>query len=383
MRIHLIQAIALAVLGGLMPWIDAGLEACDTPVFQQALEVWEPDRYQARVLHHGRLSAEDAGLVQTLRAGAVEPAAPVNVEIGTIDLREDPSAGDRWLAASQARDAFPKLVLRYPLGSGAGAPLWSGPLTSAAARGLLDSPVRREIARRLMDGDAIVFVLLETGSVVQDSVSAGRLRHLLADMKTAIEPFVQVEDLKPTLSMVRLSRNDPAEQVLVRTLLGSEPDLESYADRPIVFPVFGRGRVLCALVGEGISRETIQEVCAFLVGPCSCLVKAENPGFDLLMGAAWERVPGVDPEMERDPLPLVSVPGPRSDEGTPVSGSAMDDGPSSGDAKAGRGGLLANSALLALAAIGAAVVAGSILLRRAGTGKGPVRARGREDDADS
>jgi hypothetical protein len=54
-----------------------------------------------------------------------------------------------------------------------------------------------------------------------------------------------------------------------------------------VFPVFGQGRVLYALVGAGINEMTIAETCGFLVGACSCQVKALNPGTDLLIWADW------------------------------------------------------------------------------------------------
>ena len=56
------------------------------------------------------------------------------------------------------------------------------------------------------------------------------------------------------------------------------------------FSVFGRGRVLYALVGKGIMPETIDTACAFMVGPCSCQVKNQNPGFDLLLSHDWESV---------------------------------------------------------------------------------------------
>ncbi|TWW12353.1 hypothetical protein E3A20_01920, partial [Planctomyces bekefii] len=35
----------------------------------------------------------------------------------------------------------------------------------------------------------------------------------------------------------------------------------------------GRGRVLYALVGDGIAEGTIAAACDFLTGPCSCQVK--------------------------------------------------------------------------------------------------------------
>ncbi len=52
--------------------------------------------------------------------------------------------------------------------------------------------------------------------------------------------------------------------------------------------MFGRGRLLYALVGEGINADNISEACQFMAGPCSCVVKDYNPGTDLLMTVDWE-----------------------------------------------------------------------------------------------
>lgn len=92
---------------------------------------------------------------------------------------------------------------------------------------------------------------------------------------------------KIAFSVLEVSKKDENERLLISMLLGSEPDLHNLKE-PMVFPVFGRGRALYVLVGEGINRENIAEACYFLVGPCSCQVKGMNPGVDLLMTVDWE-----------------------------------------------------------------------------------------------
>jgi hypothetical protein len=94
-------------------------------------------------------------------------------------------------------------------------------------------------------------------------------------------------DLKIAFSIVPLSRDDPAEAAFREMLLGCEPGLKEETG-PMAFPIFGRGRVLCALVGEGISKLNIEEVCGFVSGPCSCIVKYQNPGVDMLMDVQWD-----------------------------------------------------------------------------------------------
>ena len=61
-----------------------------------------------------------------------------------------------------------------------------------------------------------------------------------------------------------------------------------YKRQPIVFPTFGRGRALFALVGEGINTDNLREAIAFITGPCGCEVKMLNPGVDLLMAENWD-----------------------------------------------------------------------------------------------
>jgi hypothetical protein len=75
----------------------------------------------------------------------------------------------------------------------------------------------------------------------------------------------------------------------VRQLLGSEPDLAGLSE-PMAFPVFGRGRVLYALVGAGITAENVRKAAEFLGGDCSCTVKRDNPGTDLLLIADWGEI---------------------------------------------------------------------------------------------
>ncbi|MHC4727968.1 MAG: hypothetical protein ACYS17_12150, partial [Planctomycetota bacterium] len=95
-------------------------------------------------------------------------------------------------------------------------------------------------------------------------------------------------ELAYEFSILPVSRSDPNEIMLLSLLLGSEPDLDEYADKPVIFPVFGRGRALYALIGEGINTDNIRETIAFIVGPCGCEIKMMNPGVDLLMAANWD-----------------------------------------------------------------------------------------------
>jgi hypothetical protein len=89
-------------------------------------------------------------------------------------------------------------------------------------------------------------------------------------------------------STVSLSRTDPNERMLLSMIMHSEPDLDEYVKEPMAIPVFGRGRALYTLIGEGINADNIREAAAFLTGPCGCEIKMMNPGVDLLMAVNWD-----------------------------------------------------------------------------------------------
>ena len=81
----------------------------------------------------------------------------------------------------------------------------------------------------------------------------------------------------------------------------------------MAFPVIGRGRVLYALVGKGNFEDTIAMASRFVVGPCSCQVKDQNPGFDLLMNVDWdEKIGGslVSEEASRERSKPIFIPNP-------------------------------------------------------------------------
>ncbi len=258
------------ILCGLCLVVVAPVRACDTPVYRYALENWPADDYRAIVLHRGPLGAEARRLVDQLQ----KRAAAANLTVEVIDL-DQPVKGDvpsRFYKVDVS--AAPALVLRYPAASRIEADAWSGPLNPEAVEALLDSPARRQVAARLHAGEP-VWLLLESGTKEADEAAA----RVVEENRTA----------PPTSSVLRLRRDDPAERVLVRLLLGSEPDLAGRTE-PMAFPVFGRGRVLYALVGAGITPENVRRAASFLGGDCSCTVKRDNPGTDLLLTADWRDV---------------------------------------------------------------------------------------------
>jgi hypothetical protein len=303
----------LLLAGGIGP-----ARACSVPVFRYALERWPADPYLVVVFHQGALAPQHAAWVRDLERGGLAGKMSANLTLRTVDLAAatDPALL-RWWQPLAANTTLPAMVLLHPPGLRRPTPAWHGPLTGDNVGQLLDSPVRREMVRRLLRGDCAVWVLLECGDTKKDTTAVRmletRLKHLEANLKmpelnpadvvggaTASAP----EQLKVRFSTLRLSRESPTERMLVRMLLHTEEDLAA-AREPIAFPIFGQGRVLYALVGPGINPETIDEAGGFLTGACSCIVKAENPGSDLLLAVDWASLvePMIKSDAELPPLP--------------------------------------------------------------------------------
>ena len=272
--------------------------ACDIPVFRYAMEHWAPDPYEVILFHRTPLDDEVREAISRLQTRTANGDLSINLLFRRVDLAEpmDPSTQQLW--QRQSASALPWMVVRYAPAAQSEEAVWSGPFEVATVERLVDSPLRREIGRRLLDGQSAVWVLLESGDRTRDDQAARRLRARLREAAEQLQLPVpsddgssdseaaEVLDLWIEFSMVRLSRNDSAEQLLVAMLLHSEYDLR-LSTQVMAFPIFGRGRALYALVGDGIDDANIRQACAFIVGACSCQIKELCPGRDLLMAVDW------------------------------------------------------------------------------------------------
>jgi len=292
--------------------------ACSVPVFRYALERWPSDPYLVYVFHRGNLSDEANAALDRLKDASVVNRPDGVVDLWITDLSKgepEDLAADVWKKYGEKGD--PLIVVQYPRMIGMPIEVFWGPLNDETVSLLLDSPKRRMVAKRLLEGDTTVFVMVESGDAAKDDATQKRLDQELRRVEKLIEvpdldagewddPVYDTEgppNLKIAFSVVRVSRKDLQERAFLDMLLGCEPDLKKETD-PIVFPIFGRGRLLCALVGDGIARENIEEICAFLTAPCSCQVKYQNPGVDMLMDVHWDEALAGEPSA----IPDVTVP---------------------------------------------------------------------------
>ena len=337
------RAVVLLVCGlASLCALPAG--ACDVPVFRYALQFWAPDAYRVVVFHREPLSSAQQQVVDYLQRSGVEGGGYANVTVSVVDVSGEiePAMRALWemsqaTGGEPAGAALPRLVLAYPRGVARGGVVWAGALTMADAQAIRESAARVEIARRLLADESGVWVLVESGDGKKDEAAADLLTATLAQMPGSLTLATGTLDTLDTpeavtsrpapridFSLLRVSPSVPSERILRAMLMGSEPDLaDRYAGEPMAFPVFGRGRALYALVGKGINAPNVSAACAYLVGMCSCQVKDDNPGTDLLIAADWDGLVTVEPATVPE-LPTVIGPG---DGAAPVNTTVVVDEP--------------------------------------------------------
>lgn len=293
-----------AVIALLIALISMG-EACKVPVFRYALERWESDAYRAVILYRG---ADLKSSVEVLAAPLVN--APANLEVELINVA-DLTEEQKWqIDDVDVVGKIPQLRLHYPHGSNIEAPLWEGPLDTTSVSRVIDSPIRTQLVDAILKGSSTTWILLQCGDASRDAAAETRLRALLdtvtanltipegvvrADEVTAegttkdgqpleMDDVLRTEiPLKIHFPIFTLSRETPAESIFIKMLehFGGKPD------EPVAIPVFGRGRALEGIPASALSKASISGACDYLCGECSCQVKDENPGLDLLLAVDW------------------------------------------------------------------------------------------------
>lgn len=267
--------------------------SCTTPVFRYALEMWPAFNYKVTIIHNGNLSSEQTDAIELLKKSAS------GNRVANIMVQET-SDFNKYNIQEKEK---PQIVLLHPEEHKNNTIIWHGDLTIANVKKIIDSPARQQILKNIQKGDAISWILVESHDQVKNKEASQTLKKEIELLSGKLKLAGDATDVdgKPLdidiinngvhFSMISISRDDPAEEVFIQILLSTEPDLP-FIKSPLAFPVFGRGRVLYALVGKGIKQKLIETTCNAVIGWCSCTVKEDNPGSDLLFTADWEKVAG-------------------------------------------------------------------------------------------
>ncbi|MBV6498049.1 MAG: hypothetical protein CJBNEKGG_00263 [Prosthecobacter sp.] len=253
--------------------IQAQTCACTIPVFRYALDRWETDRFQLIVPASPSPGDAVTDLLRPLRANG-----RANLDITTA---REPGVTQATLLDSKTRQQK----------------IWSGTLDKSSLDSLLDSPGRQKILRHILAGDSIIWVIVGDGSPGAKA-DADRVEKRLKFLENVASlPIQDPNDpdsqlgpgpaLRLKFTTLRIDAKDPAEQILISMLAGPEGRITR--GQAFAAPVFGRGRVLGSWPLSQLDDAALEESSMFLVGRCSCRVKNENPGWDLLLNVDWEK----------------------------------------------------------------------------------------------
>lgn len=277
----LLAAFPRAWLIPILLALVSSANACSLPVFRYALDRWHPDAF---TLHVSAEDAKEPGVAKFLRNFSAASALNLNIE----RITEGPST----LLAPDTKESLSR-------------PIWSGVATVAFLESLSKSSVSREIVTRILKGDSVVWVVVESGNADVDAPFVAALQKRLDYLQQVVRiPEADPTDLSskpgpgPALelkySVLRVPHQSPdnqgspqGEALLVKMLAGAKSGLAD-SNGPWVAAVFGRGRVLGAWPAVGFGDEQIEEIALFLAGACSCQVKRQNPGWDLLLHVDWD-----------------------------------------------------------------------------------------------
>jgi len=286
----------------LLLMLSAVAQACTVPVFRYALERWPAAPYVVTVFVDGEPRGEVKESIEAMQKFADARTAPGNLVVNVVNTGH-PVDGDRvkelW-AEHKKKHAEPFMVVEYPEEDGKEWVCWSGPINYETVNTLLDSPARRQVAKDILSGISATWVLVESGDRAKDDAAAKVLDESLRKFEKEFAlPEIDPDDptsklrsalpLKLKFTTLRIKKDDAAERLFVHQMVAAEKDV-SLDKGPLVFAIFGRGRVMPPLVGEEIVEKYVYEFATFLCGACSCEVKTLNPGTDLLMAADWDAI---------------------------------------------------------------------------------------------
>ena len=261
---------------------------CDTPVYRYAMYNWNAAPYQVFFFHDSRLEGSDSnadgphvdGQSQEANRLLREMSAsdrPLNVNLIEVDV-SDPhfeqlpfavkEAWRRWRQKNDSKISSGSHAIFSPWGR----ELFAGRLDVDTVRAMAESPARKRLCELLQEGHIVAVCLTADKDANNRSVAE------------AVETLPKV---LPLVELLEVSASDPKEAWFVKTLMAAEPDLEEYADETMVFMAYGRARAMLPYVGKGVTAENLARGIAFLSGACSCQVKADNPGIDLLTRWDW------------------------------------------------------------------------------------------------
>ncbi|WP_147870787.1 hypothetical protein [Stieleria maiorica] len=238
--------------------------------------------------------------MKRLTASTDDHGGHANAKVIAVDLAsgKDRSRETLWQEISADDQAtLPHVLVRTKLGQGRTVNHWHAALGDADRMGIFQSPVRNELRDRLLAGHSVVWLLVRSA----DDGKTAAAKLLVEDTFKTLQSKIKLPEgiglpgselyadlpLVVKFSLLEIDPKDPSERFLVRLLSGLRGQAFEEGE-PLLVPVFGRGRALEVIPARDMTPRLMEELTIFLSGACSCQVKEQNPGFDLLIDADWD-----------------------------------------------------------------------------------------------
>ena len=225
--------------------------ACTTRVSEWVLLNSLPETYSLIYFHNGSISETAKKQNEALRAGY----GPGNINISDMS-KEDIKQPYYGLYYKK------RLIANY--------------VNPGELKALTRSPLRERIYEELMGGRLCVMVYLATDNKLKDDKGLQVLKNTINS-----SPFGDI------IAVYELSRNSVDEAHFASLLLNVEDDLKKI-NEPMLFGIFGRFKALEPLLAGGITEENINYMIDYMTAECSCLIKDDLPGTDILFSGNWE-----------------------------------------------------------------------------------------------
>ncbi|HCE42486.1 MAG TPA: hypothetical protein DET40_02940 [Lentisphaeria bacterium] len=295
--------IFISVVIILSAFISAAVDD-STPLFQLGQQKWEPDSYRGIVVFSGEHPADKEKGLNFIEGRIQDKARALNLVVGRADINDKSIIDEKTngILKTFKPDRLPFTVIYFPAISDVEIPLWAGYLTATVAESICDSPARREIARRLIKGDNAVWLLVVSGNDEADAnayqMLSGELRQasgvipepmpVNADPEMVPDEKIIVPAVNPMkMSIIRISKDDKSEIILLEMLNCMEPEIMNAKNDPVIVPIYGKGRILDIFSSDEVNKENVRTALRKLSSPCTEGIKEPASGSDMLMSVNW------------------------------------------------------------------------------------------------
>ena len=308
------------------------LYACKVPVFRYALERWNTDHYTVVVMLDEASESTASEALELLKDRERVSHANLEVEFIRIDQLTDQQV---WqLESFDPEVQTPHFQVFYPERDGRRKLCWEGGLDRETAEQWLESPLRNQIRDDLVAGASAVWLLVdsddaslnaEVKKTLEDGLELAREQiqipdgviprdgasdYLKANPESSMDDVLRSDVPLKVEFVVRSLRRDDEQELAIRQMVAG---MASKDDVPLLVPIFGRGRMLDAIDASSLTTDTVLSACRYMVGECSCTVKTQNPGVDMLLHSDWSEALGAETlvlvETQLDTTPeLIEIP---------------------------------------------------------------------------